>query len=88
MVGSSPAVGHAAEQTSAAELPCDHHRGVTELFGVATFDLKPLLHTQNALLACVSGKKLQRESLLDESASLYLSVCRPIAQCSTGDNYL
>lgn len=43
-----------AEQTSAAEIPCDSHHGITELFGAATFDLKPLSHTQNAPLACAS----------------------------------
>lgn len=41
---------------------------------MATFDLKPPSHTQNALLACASGKKLPRENELDESASLSLSV--------------
>ena len=34
--------------------PCDSHHGLKELFGAATFDLKPLSHTENALLACAS----------------------------------
>ncbi len=72
--------------------PCDSHHGIIELFGGATFGIKPLSHTQNALLACASRgdvtlqhEKLLRESELNESASL--SVCWPIAQRSLRDNY-
>lgn len=60
----------------------DSCRGITELFGPAAFDLKPLSHTQNALLASASRgdvtrqheKKLQRESELNESLALCLAV--------------
>lgn len=50
------------KQTS-AEISCDSHHGITELFGVAIFDLKPLSHTQNTQLACASRDSaiLQRE---------------------------
>lgn len=50
----SPGTDCTAKQTSAsaAAIPCDSHHGITELFGAATFDLKPLSHTQKALLAC------------------------------------
>lgn len=36
-------------------VPRDSHHGITEPFGAATFDLKPLVtRAQNALLACAS----------------------------------
>lgn len=51
---------------------CDSHHGLKELFGAATFDLKPLSqteHVQAGAMAHFSMKKLLRESELDESAS-------------------
>lgn len=85
------------EQRSAAEISCDSHHGITELFGAAAFDLKPLSLSQNAHLACADGgcatlrhEKAAEptESELNECASFPLSACWSIAQRSTRDNYL